>query len=52
VITVQCLAPFHGTACQQVLYKLGPDFTGTIESKCPRCRNLEQREYREGERVA
>ena len=38
--TVLCLAPYRGSVCQQILFKIESDFTGSVEIKCPHCRAI------------
>ncbi len=45
---VLCEAPHRGTLCRQVLLKVGDDFTGTIQIKCPSCRTMHTRIFTSG----
>lgn len=46
--TVVCLETRRGNLCGQVLFKVGGDFSGTVEIKCPRCRSITTRTYHDG----
>lgn len=51
--SVICTVARRGSICGQVLYKVGQDFSGTVEIKCPRCRSTVTKTWVGGEcRVA
>ena len=48
MIRVLCNSPYRNTVCGQTLLKIGPDFTGTVEVKCPKCNQITIFRYVDG----
>jgi phage FluMu protein Com len=48
MIRVVCTSPYRNSICGRTLLKVGADFTGMIEVKCPKCNQITIHRYVEG----